>query len=98
MYQDPYNNIRQQTPFQPDTSLLSGSYDFFTKIMGFSLVASLFGGLAGDGDQSGGVIGNMAGGGIGSYFWKTNRLFLLGLLIEIGRRFCQWIFLRVQFR
>lgn len=54
--------------------------------------------MAGDGDQSSGATGNMVGGGMGSYFWKTNRLFLVGLLIEAGRRFCQWIFLRVQFR
>jgi hypothetical protein len=83
MYQDPYNGIRQQTTFQPDSSLIGGGYDFFTKIMGFSLVASLFGGLgnmAGDGDQSGGAAGGLAGGGMGSYFWNTISLFLLGLL------------------
>ena len=51
--------------------------------------------MAGDGGGTGGSSGIMGGGGWG---WNTIRLFLLGLLVETGRRFCQWIFLRVKFR
>jgi chaperone BCS1 len=94
MYPEPYH-FRQQGAYQQDQSWLDGNFDFFTKIMGFSFFASLFGGLGGgDGDRS----GNMGGGGRGSYVWNTISLFLLGLLVETGRRLCQWIIQRVKFR
>jgi chaperone BCS1 len=97
MYNEPYN-YRQQATYQQDTSWLNGNLDFFTKIMGFSFFASLFGGLSGvpgDGDRTGGAI---VGGGQASYVWNTIRLVLLGLFVETGRRFCQWIIQRVKFR
>ena len=92
MYHEPYH-LRQQAAYHQDTSWLSGNFDFFTKIMGFSFFASLFGGIPGGGDGIGGV-----GAGQGSYVWNTIILFLLGLLVETGRRFCQWIIQRIRFR
>lgn len=57
-------------------SLLSGA---ITRIMGFSLFASLFQRTDG-------------------YAFDTARLFVLGSLIEGGRRFFQWLVERVRFR
>jgi hypothetical protein len=98
-YHEPYH-VRQPGAYEQDSSWLNGNFDFFTKMMGFSLFASLFkgfGGIAGDGEPNGGT-GFMGAGGQGSYFWNTISLFLLGLFVETGRRFCQWILQRVRFR
>lgn len=95
MYQDPYH-FPQQGAYLQDNSWLNGNFDFITKIMSFSFIASLFNGFAGgERDGSGGTLGT---GGSGSYVWNTISLFLLGLFVETGRRFCQWIIQRVKFR
>jgi hypothetical protein len=97
-----------QPPYNADTSWFNG--EFVTRIMGFSFVASLFQGLSLDG--SGGKVGGggrgggetqglpgLMGYGEGSgYVWRTVSLFLIGLLVELGRRFSQWLFERMRFR
>ncbi|CAA7264031.1 unnamed protein product [Cyclocybe aegerita] len=67
--------------------------NLFSRVMGFSLFAGLFQagarGLGGAGhDQGAGM----------NYLWSSAALFVLGLLIETGRTFCQWLIERVQFQ
>jgi mitochondrial chaperone BCS1 len=63
------------------------------RIMGVSVFASLFQQIA-TGFHNGGV----TGGGGGNYVFDTARIFILGALIEGGRRFFQWLIERVRFR
>lgn len=96
-----------QPPYNPDNSWFNG--ELFTRIMGFSFVASVFQGLlpldgagsrVGGGDTQG--VPWMTGHGLqgerSAYVWRTVSLFLLGLLVEAGRRFSQWLFERMRFR
>ncbi|CAA7264045.1 unnamed protein product [Cyclocybe aegerita] len=67
--------------------------NIFNRVMSFSLFAGLFqagmnGGIGGPQGQSASV----------NYLWSSVALFVLGLLIETGRRFCQWLVERVQFQ
>jgi len=66
--------------------------DFLSKMMGFSFLASVVGGGAGHVGMAGGPT-NPYG-----YFWDSIRLFILGLVIETGRRFFRWVVDRVRFR
>ncbi|KAJ3509731.1 hypothetical protein NLJ89_g5069 [Agrocybe chaxingu] len=73
------------------SSFLGGN--LFSSLMGFSLFAGLFQagarGLGGAGhDQGAGM----------NYLWSSAAFVVLGLLIETGRKFCQWLIERVQFQ
>ena len=95
-----------QPPYNTDNSWFNG--ELVTRIMGFSFVASLFQGLSLDG--SGGKVGGGGGetpgllpglmgyGERSGYVWRTVSLFLIGLLVELGRKFSQWLFERMRFR
>jgi hypothetical protein len=103
-----YNDFyAYQPPYNTDNSWFNG--ELVTRIMGFSFVASLFQGLSLDG--SGSKVGGDGGGGEtqglpglmgygerSGYVWRTVSLFLIGLLVELGRRFSQWLFERMRFR
>jgi len=73
-----------------------GNIDYFTKIMGFSFIASLFQGFGTPFNATG--AGGRSGEAASSYVWNTLSLFLLGLLVETGRNFCQWLIQRISFR
>lgn len=68
-----------------------------TRILGFSMFASLLdGGLGGGGFVKGG--GEDGGNGAAANAFITSlRLFLLGTLIETGRRLFQWVVERFKF-
>ena len=96
-------------PYQPPTDNSWFNGELFTRIMGFSFVASLFQGLSLDGKVGGagegggggetqGLPGLMGYGERSGYVWRTVSLFLIGLLVELGRRFSQWLFERMRFR
>ncbi len=94
-----------QPPYNADNSWFNG--EFITRIMGFSFVASLFQGLSldgsggkvgGGGGETQGLPGLMGYGERSGYVWRTVSLFLIGLLVELGRRFSQWLFERMRFR
>ncbi|KAJ3501740.1 hypothetical protein NLJ89_g9203 [Agrocybe chaxingu] len=75
----------------PKPSFLGSN--IFNRVMSFSLFAGLFqagmnGGIGGPQGQSASV----------NYLWSSAALFILGLLIETGRRFCHWLMERVQFQ
>ena len=85
-----------QQPFEV-VSDNSGSFfsstNSMSRIVGFSFLASIVTGLlhgqsALSGRQSG---GNAAAGGQSSYVMDSVKLFLLGSIIEGGRRFFAWI-------
>ena len=82
--------------YPPDPAGFGGNIDYFTKIMGFSFIASLFQGFGTPFNTTGGGVGT--GGATYSYVWNTIRLLLLGLLVETGRNFCQWLIQRISFR
>ncbi|KAH6912123.1 mitochondrial chaperone BCS1 [Coprinopsis sp. MPI-PUGE-AT-0042] len=71
-------------PQGSSSSLATG----FMGIMGISVFASLF-------QQT--IAGFQNGGG-GNYVFDTARIFVLGALIEGGRRFFQWLIERVRFQ
>ena len=82
--------------YPPNPAGFDGNIDYFTKIMGFSFIASLFQGFATPFNATGG--GGGTGGAASSYVWNTISLLLLGLLVEMGRNFCQWLIQRISFR
>jgi chaperone BCS1 len=70
-----------------------------TRILGFSMFASVLdGGLGGGGFVNGaGENGGNGGGAAANAFITSLRLFLLGTLIETGRRLFQWVVERFKF-
>jgi len=70
-----------------------------TRILGFSMFASVLDGdLGGGGFVNGaGENGGNEGGAAANAFITTLRLFLLGTLIETGRRLFQWVVERFKF-
>jgi chaperone BCS1 len=67
-----------------------------TRILGFSMFASVLdGGMGGGGFVNGG--GENGGGVAANAFITSLRLFLLGTLIETGRRLFQWVVERFKF-
>ncbi|KDR78146.1 hypothetical protein GALMADRAFT_245173 [Galerina marginata CBS 339.88] len=60
-----------------------------SRIMGFSFLASLFQSFTGT--AGGGGLVNGVPGGQNSYVADSIRLFLLGTIIEVGRRFFGWV-------
>ncbi|KAF9528853.1 hypothetical protein CPB83DRAFT_853845 [Crepidotus variabilis] len=99
-YDDPYF-VNQQPQSQ-----WSG-YEFLTRIMGFSFVASLVPALGGGAGGIGSIFGGgntatdataQGGNNPYSYLWNSASLFVLGLIIETGRRLCQWLIERVRFQ
>lgn len=70
-----------------------------TRILGFSMFASVLdGGLGGGGFvNGGGENGEHGGGAAANAFITSLRLFLLGTLIETGRRLFQWVVERFKF-
>ena len=69
-----------------------------TRILGFSMFASVLdGGLGGGFVTGAGENGGNGGGAAANAFITSFRLFLLGTLIETGRRLFQWVVERFKF-
>ena len=69
-----------------------------TWILGFSMFASVLdGGLGGGFVNGAGENGENGGGAAANAFITSFRLFLLGTLIETGRRLFQWVVERFKF-
>ena len=88
--------IVYELPDSTAKEIQKAGIDYFTKIIGFSFIASLFQGFATPFNATGG--GGGTGGAASSYVWNTMSLLLLGLLVETGRNFCQWLIQRISFR
>ncbi|KIM42019.1 hypothetical protein M413DRAFT_27547 [Hebeloma cylindrosporum] len=72
--------------------------NMLTRILGFSMFASVLdGGMGGGGfvNGRGENVGN--GGGAANAFMTSLRLFLIGTMIETGRRLFQWVIERFKF-
>jgi chaperone BCS1 len=71
------------------TGATSSDANAFKRIVGFSVFASLFEGLIGGGNVNG-------GGGVNNAVMSSLRLFILGTIIETGRRLFQWVIERFK--
>lgn len=87
--QQPFDVVAQDNSWFSSTNVIS-------RIMGFSFLANILHGLlngqgAVPGSPGASDMGAGTGGGPNSYVIDSLRLFLLGLIIEGGRRFFAWI-------
>lgn len=79
-------------PADPDgwaVSDTSSGANALKRIVGFSVFASLFEGFIGGGNANG-------GGGVNNAVMTSLRLFILGTIVETGRRLFQWVIERFK--